>query len=260
VERVDRQLVVTTTGVTDFALRQPRGNDTAPRQVVVNGTALEAIATPGAAGNVLRFHREGDSWRSGAPPETPGVLRKKPNLQGPIDDAFMGSFLIVAPDGQATHPAVQEWVQAELAHARAHWRQQMRGDARVKSAAEVTAADIEQHHLILFGDPASNSLLARLLRQLPLRWTESTLELNGQSYPAAAHLPVLIYPNPLNPERYIVLNSGFTYREYDYLNNARQTPKLPDWAVLDVTTGRNARWPAKVVAADFFGERWEFRP
>ena len=47
---------------------------------------------------------------------------------------------------------------------------------------------------------------------------------------------MLIYPNPLNPKRYVVLNSGFTFREYDYLNNARQTPKLPDWAVIDVTT------------------------
>ena len=42
---------------------------------------------------------------------------------------------------------------------------------------------------------------------------------------------MLIYPNPLNPKQYVVLNSGFTFREYDYLNNARQVPKLPDWAV-----------------------------
>ena len=49
-------------------------------------------------------------------------------------------------------------------------------------------------------------------------------------------MPILIFPNPLNPERYVVLNSGFTFREYDYLNNARQVPKLPDWAVVDVTT------------------------
>ena len=49
-------------------------------------------------------------------------------------------------------------------------------------------------------------------------------------------MPVLIYPNPLNPKKYVVLNSGFTFREYDYLNNARQVPKLPDWAVIDVTT------------------------
>ena len=59
---------------------------------------------------------------------------------------------------------------------------------------------------------------------------------------------MLIYPNPLNPKRYVVLNSGFTFREYDYLNNARQVPKLPDWAVIDVSEPphhqpRDGLWP-----------------
>jgi hypothetical protein len=64
----------------------------------------------------------------------------------------------------------------------------------------------------------------------------------------------------LNPSRYVVLNSGFTYRDYDYLNNARQVPKLPDWAIIDITTPPDARKPGKVVAADFFGESWELKP
>ena len=70
---------------------------------------------------------------------------------------------------------------------------------------------------------------------------------------------ILIQPNPLNLNRYVVLNSGFTYREYDYLNNARQVPKLPDWAVIDVKTPPNSRYPGKVVSAGFFGEDWGLR-
>ena len=54
-----------------------------------------------------------------------------------------------------------------------------------------------------------------------------------------------------------VLNSSFTYREYDYLNNARQTPKLPDWAVFDLSEPPGPRWAGKVAGADFFDERWE---
>ena len=72
-------------------------------------------------------------------------------------------------------------------------------------------------------------------------------------------MPVLIYPNPLNPSRYVVLNSGFTYREYDYLNNARQTPKLPDYAVIDVSS-RDDTIPGKVAAAGFFDEDWQLQP
>ena len=54
----------------------------------------------------------------------------------------------------------------------------------------------------------------------------------------------------------LYLNSGFTYREYDYLNNARQVPKLPDWAVIDIRTQPNARWPGRITDADFFDEQW----
>jgi hypothetical protein len=57
-----------------------------------------------------------------------------------------------------------------------------------------------------------------------------------------------------------VLNSSFTYRDYDYLNNARQVPRLPDWAVIDITTPPGSQYPGKVSAADFFGEQWQLQP
>jgi hypothetical protein len=54
-----------------------------------------------------------------------------------------------------------------------------------------------------------------------------------------------------------VLNSGFTFREYDYENNARQTPKLPDWAVVNVEVPPSATSPGGIAGAGFFGEKWE---
>jgi hypothetical protein len=54
-----------------------------------------------------------------------------------------------------------------------------------------------------------------------------------------------------------VLNSSFTFREYDYLNNARQVPKLPDYAVVDLRTPASSRAPGGIATAGFFGERWE---
>jgi len=85
------------------------------------------------------------------------------------------------------------------------------------------------------------------------------LVVNGKTYPAGEHAPILVFPNPLNPERYVVINSSFTFREYDYLNNARQTPKLPDWAVVDLRTPPTSRTPGKIVDGGFFGERWEWK-
>ena len=53
-----------------------------------------------------------------------------------------------------------------------------------------------------------------------------------------------------------MINSGFTFREYDYLNNARQVPKLPDFAVVDIAVPVSARAPGGIVAAGFFTEQW----
>ena len=77
-----------------------------------------------------------------------------------------------------------------------------------------------------------------------------------KTYEAGTHVPVLIFPNPLNLQKYVVINSGFTFREYDYLNNARQVSKLPDFAVVDITTPVNSRYPGKIVRAGFFSEQW----
>jgi dienelactone hydrolase len=182
--------------------------------------------------------------------------RKRPGLQGPIDDAFMDSFLIVRPTGKPQHEKTGEWVKAEMTRAIDHWRRQFRGDARVKDDEAVTAGDIAAHNLVLWGDPASNKILARLANRLPIRWEAEKIQVGKDSYDAAHHVVTLIFPNPLNPNKYVVLNSGFTFRDYDYLNNARQVPKLPDYAVIDVRTPPGARYPGKIVTADFYNENW----
>ena len=154
---------------------------------------------------------------------------------------------------------MREWVDAELTRAIARWRTQFRGDARVKDDTEVNDADIASHNLILWGGPDDNAMLKRIAPKLPIAWKGDKLIFGDRDFPAEDHAPILIYPNPLNPSKYVVVNSGFTYREYDDLNNARQVPRLPDWAIVDVKTPPSPRFPGKVVAADFFGESWELR-
>jgi dienelactone hydrolase len=186
-----------------------------------------------------------------------GALRKRHGLQGPIDDAFMDSFLMVRPTGKPVNDKVGAWTMAEMKHAVDHWRKQFRGEARIKDDAAVTDADIADHNLILWGDPSSNKILAKIAEKLPVKWDRQRIKLGDETFSSEDHVPLLIYPNPLNPKRYVVLNSGFTFREYDYLNNARQIPKLPDFAVIDVRTPPSSRLPGKVATAGFFDEEWK---
>ncbi len=196
---------------------------------------------------VKKFSKTNGMWIDDLRQANAG-LAKVHGLQGPIDDAFMDSFLMVKPTGAPMNELTGKWVEAESKHAIVHWRKQFRGDAPVKNDTDITDDDIKNNNLILWGDPKSNAILAKIADKLPLKeFGDSTVTL-------------LIYPNPLNPKKYVVLNSGFTFREYDYLNNARQVPKLPDYAVVDVTNGANSRYPGKIVRAGFFGEQWELLP
>ena len=175
-------------------------------------------------------------------------LAKRPGLQGPIDDAFMDSFLMVQPTGTPMSEALGAWTERERKFAAEQWRKQFRGDAPTKLDTAVTDEDIANNNLILWGDPKSNAVLAKIADRLPIQgFTDGKVT-------------VMIYPNPLNPKKYVVLNSGFTFREYDQLNNARQVPKLPDWAVLDITSPVTPRAAGKVLRAGFFDEKWQLTP
>jgi hypothetical protein len=188
------------------------------------------------------------------PPQ--GGLRKQPGLTGPIDDAFMSPFLFVRPTGKPLNDKLGQWVQSELDHAVTMWRDVFRGNAPIKNDKEVTREDIESKNLVLWGDPSSNMLLAKATGHLPLTWTSKKLTFAGQAYDIDHHAPVLIFPNPLNPNRYVVLNSGIDFRTDAYGSNAKQTPKLPDYAIIDLDTPPGPRWPGKIVTAGFFDEHW----
>jgi pimeloyl-ACP methyl ester carboxylesterase len=224
--------------------------------VRINGQTIEGPPVMSDRSWTAHFRHDGKTWHL-VDSLDGGTLAKRPGLQGPIDDAFMDRFLMVRPTGQSSNEKVGAWVKGEMAHALDHWRRQFRGDAPVKDDTAVTDEDIASSNLVLWGDPSSNKVLARIADKLPVRWDANGVTAAGTSYEAAHHVPVLIYPNPLNPKKYVVLNSGFTFREYDYLNNARQVPKLPDYAVLDVNTPPDSRYPGRVVTAGFFSERWE---
>ena len=137
----------------------------------------------------------------------------------------------------------------------------MRGDAIVRKASEVTEQDIKDCHLVVWGTPNTNSLLKKILVSKSLSdvvtWNDKVLKVGEQEGPVGSSVPVFCYPNPLNPDRYLVLNSGLTFREAHDRTNSLQNPKLPDWAILDITQPPSVESAGKVIAADFFDSQWK---
>jgi predicted esterase len=209
----------------------------------------------------LYLEKRQDKWLAVLPERiaTDRVRRtqKVPNLQGPIDDAFMDTFLCVRGTGKPWHSATNEHAKANLKRFEDEWAQYFRGDLPVKKDSEVTPDDIANRHLILFGDPASNSLIAQVLDGLPLEWTKEKITLAGKSVVAADHVPVLIYPSPLNTARYVVLNSGHTFHAAAFNGtNALLYPRLGDYALLKPAPTKEDPAEAQVVTAGLFDDFW----
>jgi len=186
---------------------------------------------------------------------------KRPGLQGPIDDAFSSPFLCVRGTGKAWNPAVHDWSEANLNRFAYEWNRYLRGDLPIKNDTDVTAEDIRQYNLILFGDPGSNGLIAKALPQLPLQWTREELTLGGKRN-AATHIPAFIQPSPWAKDRYLVLNSGHTFHEKELAAlNYLLFPRLGDWAVLKlggkIPLNPSEPLEQEVAETGFFNEEWQ---
>ena len=134
----------------------------------------------------------------------------------------------------------------------------MRGHARTIDDTAVTDELIENHNLVLFGDPGSNTVLARVIEKLPLDWTKDAVTFNDTDYNPDLHSVALIFPNPLNPSKYVVLNTGHTFHEKEFkASNAQLYPRLGDAAVLRFRADKQAGFSEEIVTGEIFNTQWE---
>lgn len=186
---------------------------------------------------VSAVEKHDGKWRKAA--LEPKALGKRHGLQGPIDDAFLSSFLCVRPTGKAKDAAAHDAALRRLGEFTANWEKFFRGEVRLKDDKAVSDDDIRNHHLVLFGDAGSNSWIAKVLGRIPV-----------PAKPGPGEVLVAIYPNPLNPKKYVVINSGHTFGEADLRGtNALLYPRLGDWAILDAQ--------GVVKSVGFFDEHWK---
>jgi hypothetical protein len=260
-EQSDAGCTVKTANVRDLHLSLPPGASQQPTAVTIDGQSLQVRPYLRPDGSLhLYLSKHGRSWSSVLPERLTTARLRRPqkahNLQGPIDDAFMAPFVCVHGSGKPWHDEVQRYADAELRRFEEVWSKYLRGNLPVKEDTEVTPEDIATKNLVLFGDPGSNSLIGQVLSGLPLRWTPEEVSLAGTTAGAADHVPVLVYPSPLNAEHYVVFNSGHTFGAQDFRGtNALLYPRLGDYAILKPAAKDGQA--AEVVTAGLFDDFWQ---
>jgi acetyl esterase/lipase len=188
-------------------------------------------------------------------PATLPALHKRRGLCGPCEEVFDTRFLLV----QGT--AGDEAADAELARRVGTWQQEWDqfadGVPPAKLDTELTDEDVNTCNLVLFGTPRTNGVLGRIADRLPVKIADHKYEIAGKTYQGADLGLVLCYPNPLNPERYVLVYAGERHGEKLSVNHKHDL--LPDFVVF--TTKRFGRDDTNdALCAGTFDMDWRLSP
>jgi dienelactone hydrolase len=231
--------------------------------VIIDGDKLPLSSAGEGLLPGVHFELAGDHWigltynQSLAFPKN-SDMHKRHNLQGPIDDAFMQPFVCVRGTGEPWNAEHAAWANWTLERFAAEFDKWMRGKVMIVNDADVTDDMLLGKNLILFGDPGSNSMLSKVLPRLPVRWTKSAIDIFDEKYDPQSHGLSMIYPNPLSPRKYVVVNSGHTFHAEDFeKSNAWLFPRLGDVAVQAFEKLETGGYKETVVKADIFNSYWQ---
>jgi hypothetical protein len=221
-------------------------------EVFVDG-ARAATASP--PWRDVALYRGASGWAEGSPAE--GEPRKRPGLSGPLTDVLLTCQVHAYGTGVERDTKTLE--KAAEQGASGAWTQWAWSAFHpVKADVDVTVDDMRRCSLVLYGDTRSNSILAAVAPRLPIRIEPGAIVVGSKRYDRAQEGTRFIAPNPLAPNRYLVVQAGNSAAAVAAGNNLPDF--LPDWVVYDERAARSrprgifGRTPP--VAEGFFDESW----
>ena len=185
---------------------------------------------------------------------------KTHGLSGPLSDVYYEPFLIVAPPAEATGAAAATArKEAEALRTEGLFGNRFFG-VPIKSDPEITVEDIRKYHLIVLGAGGSSAFLNRIMDRLPVRIEGNAVVAGDRRFSGEDVGFRLIYPNPLNPRRYVVVCAGVSARALEGLGSI----PAPNYGWLSrvtepdvLITDRRTRGPFKrYLAAYTFDNDW----
>lgn len=200
-------------------------------------------------------------WTPVAPSEG---LSKRRGLEGPIEDAMMSRFIVVC--GAGGSDTIENTVLRQEAEAfREQWTLRFGYPCRFKVDSEVTEADIKESNLICFGRPDQNLVVRRAASNLPCQFERGKITWNGQDHTRPEEGVKFCYPNPLHPDRYLVVFAANSWRGMFQMNNrfgnwfdwsAFENRNFFDYALFD----ERSDLPETFLTFGYFDPDWQVSP
>jgi hypothetical protein len=105
-------------------------------------------------------------------------------------------------------------------------------------------ADAARYSLLLLGGPEANRVTAKLATELPLQTGSDRIVIDGNAFAALNAAVQMIYPHPLNTERYVWIAAGTSARGMDFCDTDPDNPSLDMWDYVITDSPVPAQQPA----------------
>lgn len=214
--------------------------------VRINGA--DAIKAP--TGGTVYFWKTFGKWNV-ATDRYPRTLVKKHGVSGPIQDVFMEDPVqMVYGTSQSRDATTITKMLDDIVNrliSMGDGSGVLRTGFERTADSEVSAQDIAEKNLILVGTPQQNRFLARIADRLPATFLDDGVSIGGRDFRGPNVSLVMVYPNPLNPERYVLLlpEDYRGTRPLDY----------PDYVVMQAPQERQGQ--ARTLAKGNFNSQWQ---
>jgi dienelactone hydrolase len=188
----------------------------------------------------------------------PASLRKTPSAAGPLADVQSTPFAVVV--GTASEDAMMRELCKRNADILAkQWQSWQHVPLRLYKDTEISDAELSKYSLILIGGSDANAVTRKLAGSLRLRVSGDEITIDGRSFKAPDAAVAIVQPNPLNPERYVLVAAASSSEGMYFLNPLNEELGRYDFYIVDgaVANARRGRPADKVrIAAGLFNQDW----
>lgn len=191
-------------------------------------------------------------------PQDKDAMVKRPGLSGPLWDIYSNPCLLIYGTNSGDRPLIKASKKCAEAFCSPPWMSRM--NFRVVPDKETSKKDLAQNNVVLFGNAETNTVLAGIEDELPIRMEKSTAVVRNMKYSGDNIGYVLIYPNPLNQKKYIAVFSGNSVGAIDCFDSIwprfNSVPRVADFGVFEINpVDGSVKWHTKGV----FAANWDFQ-
>jgi pimeloyl-ACP methyl ester carboxylesterase len=183
-------------------------------------------------------------------------LKKTSLFYGPVKQAYFSPFVLVY--GTKADSATTELLLHQARLEATEWWKRANGFTEIIPDTEVTKEIMGDYNLILFGGPDENFITHKVNGRLPIRVRNGEVLFGGKKIKGDQIGLEFIYPNPLNPEKFVLVHEGNDIGGLsfsDFFSAIYSGAGLPDFIIFDKEVKQKG-WGG-VICAGFFDPEWQ---